>query len=124
MARRSLLALKLSGQICLTEPLMTVLVVLFNLKAGVKRDDYEAWARAVDLPTVNGLASVDRFRVLQCQSVLGSEAPPPYQYVEILDLHSLPALFDDIGTPLMQKVASEFQAFAEAPVFIVTESLT
>ncbi len=103
---------------------MTVLVVLFNLKSGVSRDDYEAWAKAVDLPTVNALASVDRFRVLRSQSVLGSEATPPYEYVEILDLHSLPALFDDIGTPLMQKIASEFQAFADAPIFIVSESLT
>jgi hypothetical protein len=114
----------LSGQIPeQAEAPMTVLVVLFNLKPGVDRDAYEAWARAVDLPTVNQLPSVERFRVLRSQSVLGSEAPAPYQYVEVLDLNSLSALFNDIGTALMQKVASEFLAFADAPIFIVAESL-
>jgi hypothetical protein len=39
----------------------TRIVALFNLKRGVSAADYEAWAKRVDLPTVNGLKSVDKF---------------------------------------------------------------
>ena len=34
---------------------MQTVVVLFNLKPGVVRAEYEAWARSSDLPVVNGL---------------------------------------------------------------------
>ena len=33
----------------------TKIVALFNLKPGVSVEDYEAWAKAKDIPTVNGL---------------------------------------------------------------------
>jgi REDY-like protein HapK len=102
---------------------MPTLIVLFNLKAGVSANDYENWARNVDLPTVNGLKSVERFKVYRAQSVLGSSATPPYQYTEVLQVHDMGALFADIGTPAMQKVAAEFQNFADAPTFVVSEDI-
>jgi hypothetical protein len=102
---------------------MTMLVVLFNLKPGVDAAVYEQWARTTDLPTVKALGSVSQFQVLRSQSVLGSDAKPPFQYIELLDVSSMPELFADIGSPTMQRVAAEFQSFADQPIFIVTESL-
>lgn len=102
---------------------MVTVVVLFNLKSGVDVAEYEAWARSTDLPIVNKLGSVDSFRVLRTQGLLGSEAKAPYQYVELLELTSLEALGQDISTPTMQRVAGEFGKFADNPQFIVTESL-
>jgi len=103
---------------------MTTLVALFNLKAGVTPGDYEQWARTTDLPTVRGLPSVVGFDVYRVSGILGSEAPSPYAYVELIDVHALDALFADIGTPVMQKVAAEFQALADNPMFLVTEQLS
>lgn len=102
---------------------MLTVVVLFNLKPGVKAGDYEAWARSTDLPIVNKLPSVREFRVLRSRGLLGSDAEAPYQYVEIIEIESVEALFADVGTPIMQRVASEFQAFAADPQFIVTGAL-
>lgn len=102
---------------------MTTLVVLFNLKPGVSAEQYEAWARSVDLPTVRKLPSVAEFQVYRAGSLLGSSEAAPYQYIEVIRLHDLQALFADIGTPVMQKVASEFQAVADAPQFIVCNAL-
>ena len=34
---------------------MTTIVVLFNLKDGVDQDEYEQWARTVDIPSVRRL---------------------------------------------------------------------
>lgn len=102
---------------------MLTVVVLFNLKPGVKAGDYEAWARSTDLPMVNKLPSVRQFRVLRAQGLLGGQGESPYEYVELLELTSLDALGQDVATPAMQKVVSEFAAFADQPQFIVTESL-
>lgn len=100
---------------------MKTLIVLFNLKAGVAAADYEAWATSVDVPTVSRLASVNDFRLLRTSGLLGSDAPAPYQYVETLEVDNLEALFADIGSPTMQKVAAEFATFADAPQFMVCD---
>jgi len=54
---------------------MAIMVVLFNLKPGIRPEDYERWAREVDVPAVSSLQSVDRFRVCRAIGTLGSDAP-------------------------------------------------
>jgi hypothetical protein len=92
---------------------MSTIVVLFNLKSGVEAEAYEAWARERDLPNVN---------VLRSQGLL-NRAASPYQYVELIELHSLEDFRSDVKSEVMQGVAREFRAFADAPLFIVTGSL-
>jgi hypothetical protein len=102
---------------------MATLVVLFNLRAGVSVSEYENWARTTDLPAVNGLQSVDQFRVLRCKGLLGQSVAAPYQYVETIEVNSLDGLFADIASPQMQAVAAQFQQFADNPIFIHCESI-
>lgn len=100
-----------------------LIVVLFNLKPGASRDDYENWARATDIPNVNALGSVSSFSVLRTTGLLGTDAPAPYEYVELLEVADMDALGADIGSETMQRIAAEFQAFADNPAFMLTESL-
>jgi hypothetical protein len=100
---------------------MASVIVLFNLKDDVDRAEYERWALQRDSPTVNGLPSVRGFRVQRATGILGSDAKPPYEYVEILDFDDLGALTDDISSESMQVIAAEFARYAESPVFILTE---
>jgi hypothetical protein len=99
------------------------LIALFNLKPGVKVADYEAWARAYDLPTVNGLSSVSSFRVFKATGVMGSDAAPPYAYIEIIDVKDMDQFGRDVATPAMQAVAGHFQGIADV-TFLTTEEIT
>lgn len=101
---------------------MTTLIVLFNLKNPAAAAEYERWAREVDLPTAGALPSVERFEILRAKELLGGGASP-YQYVEILRIRDMDRFGGDVATAAMQKVAAEFQAFADHPRFLVTESL-
>ena len=100
----------------------TRIVVLLNLKPGKSAGDYELWARTTDLPTVNALASVDRFSVHAATELLGSSDKPPYDYIEILDIDDMDVFGQDVATDTMQRVAAEFQAWAD-PIFIVTRDI-
>jgi hypothetical protein len=100
-----------------------LIVVLFNLKEGASPDAYEEWARSTDIPTVNALGSVEKFSVFRTTGLLGSDAPPPYRYVELLDVGDMDAFGGDIADEKMQRIAAEFQAFADNPTFMLTESL-
>ncbi|GAB5415693.1 MAG: hypothetical protein Cons2KO_32960 [Congregibacter sp.] len=100
-----------------------LIVVLFNLKPDASADAYENWARTTDIPNVNALGSVSNFSVLRTTGLLGSDDPAPYQYVELLDVADMEGLGADVSSETMQRVAAEFQAFADNPAFMLTESI-
>lgn len=99
------------------------IIVLFNLKAGVDAAEYEAWARRVDIPGVSALKSVDDFQVYRATGLFGSDARPPYQYFEVIDINGAEAFVADVTSDTVQKVAAEFQQFADNPLFVTTEAL-
>jgi hypothetical protein len=100
----------------------TRIIAFFNLKPGVTAEDYEAWARSVDMPTVQGLASVEDFQVLRSTGLLGSDAPPPYAYFEIIDVKDMARFGEDVASPMMQKVAAQFGGMVDV-TFVTTERL-
>ncbi|HEU4970207.1 REDY-like protein HapK [Sphingomonas sp.] len=99
------------------------IIALFNLSQTASREDYEAWARSRDLPTVNGLSSVESFQVLRTTGVLFSGNKPPYDYVEILDVTGLDAFLADCGGDAVGALAREMSAFTDGATFITTEAL-
>lgn len=104
------------------------IICLFNLKEGASADAYEAWARTADIPGVNALGSVATFTVHRATGVFGSDAKPPYDYVEVIDLageggHGMDAFVADVTNPEFQKVAAAFGEFTDNPCFILTEDL-
>jgi len=101
---------------------MTTLIVLFNLRNPEQREAYEQWAREVDLPTAGSLPSVEKFEVLRSVGVLGG-GQAPYEYIEVLRVRNMEQLGADVSTPTMQEVSQRFQAFADNPVFMITEAL-
>lgn len=102
---------------------MSKIVVLFNLKDGVSVAEYEAWAQETDLPLVNNLPGVERFEVFRTTGLLGADDAAPYNFIEILDISDMEKFQVALGDEVMQRVASEFQGFADSPLFITTESL-
>lgn len=107
----------------MTTTTIITIVVLFNLKPDADPADYERWAAETDLPTVRSLASTDGFDVYRTTGVLGSDAPAPYQYVEIIRVSDMAGFRSEVATETMQKVASEFRGFADSPVFMLSEEV-
>ena len=98
------------------------IIVLFNLLPGVAVSDYENWAKTRDLPGVRALPSVDDFQVYRSTGLLGSDAAPPYAYIEIIDVADMDRFQADVATPEMQAIAAEFGKIADA-TFVTTEVL-
>jgi hypothetical protein len=99
------------------------IVVLFNLKPGADVAAYEKWARTTDIPGVRALCSVADFQVYRTTGVLGTDAKPPYSYIEVIDVQDMNAFGADVGSEAVQKVAAQFQQFADNPQFILTQAL-
>jgi hypothetical protein len=71
---------------------------------------------------VNNLPSIRRFEVFKAKEVLGSDAAPPYRYVEILDVRDMGQFGADVATPVMQAVAKDFGGMADV-TFMVTKKI-
>jgi hypothetical protein len=99
-----------------------IIFAVFNLKPGVSAAAYEEWAKDVDLPTVNALPSIASFRVFRATGVLGSDATPPYGYVEVLDVKDMEQFGADVASAAMQEVAAAFQGMVEV-TFLTTEEI-
>ena len=102
---------------------MATLIVLFNLKSDVFKEVYENWAKTTDLKVVRELKSIDSFEVFESQSLLGNEAKPPYQYVEVLQVNDMDVFGAETSTDQMGEVAKQFQSFADNPLFMLTENI-
>ena len=98
------------------------IIALFNLKAGVTPERYEAWAKDTDIPTVRALGSISGFEVMRVTGLLGAESAAPYAYAEIIEVADMEAFGADVAGAVMQKVAAEFQAMADV-TFLTTEPL-
>jgi hypothetical protein len=96
--------------------------VLFNLKPGVDKAAYLAWAKATDLPIVRGLPSIAAFEVFEVSGLLGSDQIPPYQFIEVVDIGDMEQFGRDVAQEVMQRVAAEFQSFA-TPQFLLSQSV-
>jgi hypothetical protein len=101
---------------------MITLIVLFNLKPGVSVAEYEKFALETDLPVVRKLPSVVSFEVYRSTGLLGGGAAP-YQYVEVIELHSIEQLGKETASATMRDVAAAFRKLADDPKFMVTESI-
>lgn len=99
------------------------ILALFNLKPDTSVADYEKWARTVDIPTVNGLGSIEKFEVYKTTGLLFSEEKPPYQYFETLDIVDMDKFGEEAGSEAMQEIAAAFQGMVDDLVFIQTEKL-
>lgn len=99
------------------------IVALFNLREGVDPAAYEAWARTEDSPVVTGLASVSGFQVLAATGVFGSDARPPYAYVEILDIADIDLFLKEVAGEAVGRVAAQLREFAQDPVFLLTRDI-
>ncbi|MGL5948206.1 MAG: hypothetical protein ACRCYV_03975 [Aeromonas sp.] len=101
----------------------STVMVLFNLKSDTCEADYLAWAKSVDLPTVNGLRSVNAFSVYKGLNPLGQATPSPWDYFEVIEISSSEAFLRDIQSAAMQQVIAQFQAFTQDAHFICTQNI-
>ncbi len=95
------------------------ILVLFNLKSGVDPKVYEDGRQ--DRSAGRQRAGVD-FGLFGSRrdGLLGSDATPPYQYFEIVDIADMEAFGRDVAGETMQRVAAEFRQFADNPLFLTS----
>ena len=99
------------------------IIALFNLKPGITIESYEKWARETDIPGVRALKSVSGYHVQRATGILGSDAPSPYAYIEIIEISDMALFGAEAAGPVVQALAADMRNYADDPIFITSEDL-
>jgi hypothetical protein len=91
---------------------VTTMIVLVDLKEGVRPADYERWVLETYAPAARNLPSVRDWRNYRIGGLLASDSAPPYEYIVTLDIEDLEQLGRDMASEEMQGLLSELHRFA------------
>ena len=100
---------------------MKTLIVMFDLKPGQSVEEYEQFAKTIDVPGVKRMNSVDEFRVYKSESLLFSEDAPPCQYFEVIEINDMDEFGNEVQANSAQEVATKFQSMVDNLKFILTD---
>lgn len=100
------------------------LFILYSLKQGVTRGQFETWVRATDQPSMRSLARVQDLRTCRTEGLLMGEGKPGVADIEAF---AIPELYgfvaEDMGGETVQSVIGAFMGLAEAPQFILVSEV-
>lgn len=103
---------------------MAYLILSYNLKNGVTREEFEQWVRESDQPAMRGLISVQRFDTYRLTGLLMGEGQPARQYIEIFEISDMDAFTQkDMPGEIVQNIMAQFMGFAEAPEFAMADAV-
>jgi len=89
------------------------MIVLVDLKEGVRPEDYERWVLKTYAPAARSLPSVQDWRNYRIGGLLASDIALPYQYIVTLDIDDLEQFGRDMASEEMQALLAELHRFAE-----------
>ena len=100
------------------------LIILYSLKDGVSRDDFERWVRTIDYPAMRGLSRVSSFKTYRTEKLLMGAGAPSLGYVEVFDIPDFDGfLSEDMSGETVQDIMGQFMGFAGAPEFIICDEV-
>ncbi|NHK27957.1 REDY-like protein HapK [Parvularcula flava] len=103
---------------------MTRIIIMYKLKDGVSKDDFEAWVRETDYPTMRGLTRVSSFHTHRADSLLIGKGKPSVDYVEIFEINDMVGFAsEDLPGETVQEIMGQFMGFADEPEFIIAETV-
>ncbi|WP_336981948.1 REDY-like protein HapK [Altererythrobacter fulvus] len=103
---------------------MAAIIIKYRLKPGVAQEDFEAWVKNVDQPTMRGIERVKAFDTYRVEGLLVGEGEPSVHYVELFDIPDIAGFgSEDMAGATVQQVMGEFTGFADAPEFLLAEKL-
>ncbi|GGD13531.1 REDY-like protein HapK [Aquisalinus flavus] len=103
---------------------MTKVIIMYRLRDDVSKADFERWVRETDYPAMRGLSRVANFETHRTERLLIGEGHPSVAYVEIFEITDIDGFAaEDMPGETIQTIMRQFMGFADAPEFIIAETI-
>jgi len=99
---------------------MAHILILYRLKDGVTREDFEHWLRASSGPTLRGIKRLSDFSIYRAEKRLMDSGAPSVDYIELFDIPDIAGFVaEDIPGEALRKDMEEFRGFAQSPEYLL-----
>jgi len=96
------------------------ILILYKLKPGVTRTDFEHWLKINNAPALRGIKRLKDFTVYRVEKRVMEAGEPSVDYVELFDIPDIAGFVSqDIPSPAVRKNVEEFRGFAQSPEYLL-----
>jgi hypothetical protein len=100
------------------------ILILYKLKDGISRQDFEHWLETSSAPTLRGVKRLKSVSVYRAEKRVMSAGALSVDYVELFDIPDMAGFVsEDIPSAALRKDMEEFQGFAQSPEYLLATSL-
>jgi len=101
------------------------ILILYKLKPGVAREDFEHWLKASNAPALRGVKRLEDFTVYRVEKRVMEAGEPSVDYVELFDIPDMAGFVsEDLPSPAVRKNMEEFRGFARNPEYLLATALS
>jgi hypothetical protein len=101
------------------------ILILYKLKPGVAREDFEHWLTTSSAPTLRGIKRLKDLTVYRVEKRVMEAGEPSVDYVELFDIPDIAGFVSqDIPGPALRKDMEEFRGFAQSPEYLLASPVT
>ena len=104
---------------------MAHVLILYKLKSGVRREDFENWLRTSNSAALRGIKRLKEFAVYRVEKRVMADGEPSADYFDLYDIPDIAGFVsEDIPSAAVRKNMEEFGGFAERPEYLLATRLT
>jgi hypothetical protein len=104
---------------------MAHIFVLYKLKAGVSREEFEAWLTSNNSTALRRIKRLEKFTVFRIQKRVMAQEQASADYIDLFDIPDISGFInEDLRGDVSLKNMEEFNGFADKPEYLLATAVS
>ena len=104
---------------------MAHIFVLYKLKAGVARDDFETWLKTSNSAALRSIKRLEKFTVFRVEKRVMAQEQASVNYIDLFEIPDISGFInEDLSGEISRKNMEEFNGFADKPEYLLATAVS
>jgi hypothetical protein len=104
---------------------MAHIFILYRLKAGVSREDFESWLKTANFEALRSIKRLDKFAVFRVEKRVMTQEEASVDYIDLYEIPDIAGFInEDLRGDVSLKDMEEFRGFADKPEYLLANPVT
>jgi|SRR5579863_4763653 hypothetical protein len=104
---------------------MAHIFVLYSLKAGVSREDFEYWLKTSNSTALRSIKRLKEFTVFRVEKRVMAQEQASVDYIDLFEIPDISGFInEDLRGDISRKDMEEFGGFADKPEYLLATAVT
>jgi hypothetical protein len=104
---------------------MAHIFVLYRLKAGVSREDFESWLKTSNSTALRSIKRLKEFTVFRVEKRVMAQEQASVDYIDLFEIPDISGFInEDLRGDISRKDMKEFGGFADKPEYLLATAVS